>query len=267
MKKTISTCSIVTMLMCSLFLPTAFAEKQDDNDDEETIEIFDEIGELRKEGKLEKDEIEGMIEKSDWTVVEHKRIIVDKNGKEIEVEDGDFSVNYVDPGYFTIDLWINAHDRYRDRWTAFADWEWSDWELYPASFDVLSFNWDPDLLKYVSRKPTDEESVWIMSAEERDNGTLLFNVRDRVSLVDKNRTGSYYVNLRQVDYPNPDEFTSVSVKYTHTYDTTQKSTEFSGEAGIDWGTGGTIGVSYRVISTTVEKNWSKSALSDAFDLH
>nr|WP_145405023.1 hypothetical protein [Paenibacillus xylanexedens] len=124
-------------------------------------------------------------------------------------------------------------------------------EDYPASYDVVSINWNPTFFDYVANGVTNN-NMWLADADYRDKGTILFNIYDNL---DRGSTVSAYAKLSAKKAGS----TTTAAKYTHTYDKTQKSTTYSGNASWTWGSPLSVGVAYAVATSEVEANWSKSA--------
>lgn len=129
------------------------------------------------------------------------------------------------------------------------------YELYPASYDVVSINWDSKKFNYVSSGTSNSANMWLADADNRNSGTILFNIYDNLEGGGDAWTVSAYAKLSAKTTGQ----TTTAAKYTHTYDTTQKSEQYSGTASWTWGSPLEIGVNYTVTTTDVEKNWTKAA--------
>ena len=126
-------------------------------------------------------------------------------------------------------------------------------ESYPASYDLVSINWDSNKFNYVS-SGVSNGNMWLADADQRNSGTILFNMYDNIEFQNF-WSVSAYAKLSAKTTGQ----TTTSTKYTHTYDTKQKSTSYSGSAAWTWGSPINLGVNYSVTITDAESNWSKSA--------
>ncbi|UJF32230.1 hypothetical protein [Paenibacillus hexagrammi] len=105
--------------------------------------------------------------------------------------------------------------------------------------------------------------IWLADADKRDDGTVLFNLKDnwfRDAL--QGYTAYSWVVVRPLTSSSTS--TTSSVKYTHTYETTQTTTSYTGSADWTWYSSGTIGVSYTVNTSNIEAKWDKSATANVY---
>lgn len=129
-------------------------------------------------------------------------------------------------------------------------------EPHPASYDVVSADWNSDLLQYRSwgLLSGSSSNFWLNDATQREKGSLLFNLKDNFP---GGTSIHFYVELRKAG--SKTGTTSTQIRYTHTYDKTAKTTTYSGNASYQWGNPGpSFGVTYTVLTTQVEANWSRS---------
>jgi len=129
-------------------------------------------------------------------------------------------------------------------------------ESYPASYDVVSINWDSKKFKYVASGATNG-NMWLADADQRESGTILFNMYDNVEHQNL-WTVSAYAKLSAKTTGQ----TTTSAKYTHTFDAKSTSTSYSGQASWQWGSPLNLGVNYSVTITDKESNWTKAATAN-----
>lgn len=189
-------------------------------------------------------------------VLASNSVIIDSKGNEVSGVNG-ISPMALDPSlrvltnYITKDsgryyAWVQVEKRA----TLPAN---ATYENYPASYDVVSINWDPKKFDYVANG-TSNSNMWLADADQRNAGTILFNIYDNFDAVNAT-TVSAYAKLSAKTTGQ----TTTAAKYTHTYDVTQKTTTYSGTAKWTWGSPLDLGVSYSVTQTEKETNWTKAA--------
>lgn len=96
--------------------------------------------------------------------------------------------------------------------------------------------------------------MWLADADQRYNGTLLFNIFDNFDAVNATVV-STYAKLSA----KGTGLTTTAAKYTHTYYVNKKSSTYSGTANWTWGKPLALGVSYSLTTSTEEASWPRAA--------
>ncbi|MDC0764262.1 hypothetical protein POF51_26435 [Brevibacillus sp. AG] len=127
-----------------------------------------------------------------------------------------------------------------------ASWNPSISEVYPATYDLLSIEWDPKVGQYYSANVGSSTYATARDGSKRLEGVYLFNVHDY-----KFGFGSYaavYVTKKT------NSTLEYGAKYVHTYDTVSWSSNF--QANFTWEKlGPTGGASFSLSPSMKEKSW------------
>ncbi|WP_156934140.1 hypothetical protein, partial [Paenibacillus zanthoxyli] len=124
------------------------------------------------------------------------------------------------PTNYTLTIWHDKNDRTLTTNYIFVTLNSPSggFEQYPASYDVLSINWDKDIFTYVSNNSS---NAWLSDATKSMDGTVIFGFEDNDAYdpftVSAWATLSTKSGKRGV-------LTSANTLFTHTYDSTQSST-------------------------------------------
>ena len=244
------------MLTLVLSLTSLLSASANGNEDKDFGSILNQAGILEENGASQSEVIDFFASQG-ITVQDVSTKYVDIHGREVAAP-SEFSTFSLDAVYREITNWTgtdsskNYYAWAKVRMIADIQQGWV-YEMYPASYDVLSINWNPNYLSYVSNGiDTGSGNVWLADADQRDNGSVLFSLKD-------NPLPDHYVQVYVKLKAKKAGSTTTSAKYTHTYDQTSSSESYSGNASWTWGSPLTVGVSYSVTTTSKEANWSKAA--------
>lgn len=243
----------ISVLLCLALLmvmsvPTAYGAPQ--QDDVNIDEIYNHVTTLIQSGASDK-EIEEYKNANGISTVNKEVVNIDKSGKSIRPSS--ITVMSTQPSSYTLTIWHDRNDRTLTTNYIFVSLDsdlYSSIESYPASYDVLSINWDKNVFTFVQTNTS--ASAWLADATKSMDGTVLFNFEDDDvfwSGVSVWATLSTKSGQRGV-------LTSSNTLFTHTYDSTQKNTSSTGNASVTWGQPVSLGYSYTVNTTSVEKNWT-----------
>ncbi|KZE50516.1 hypothetical protein AV540_13060 [Brevibacillus parabrevis] len=127
-----------------------------------------------------------------------------------------------------------------------ASWSPSISEFYPATYDLMSIEWDPAVGQYYSSNVGSTKYATARDGSKRDQGVYMFNVHDyQIGF------GSYaavYVTKKA------NKTLEYGAKYVHTYDTVTWSSNF--EANFSYAkTGPTGGLTFSFSPSKTEKSW------------
>ncbi|MED4568541.1 hypothetical protein P9302_03480 [Brevibacillus agri] len=127
-----------------------------------------------------------------------------------------------------------------------ASWDPEDNEFYPATYDLLSIEWDPTVGQYYDYNVGSTKYVTARDGSERKNGIYLFNVHDYQ--LDFGSYAAVYVSKKK------NATLDFGARYVHTYETRTWGTNF--EANFSYAkTGPTGGLSFKLTPTKTEKSW------------
>lgn len=127
-----------------------------------------------------------------------------------------------------------------------ASWNPKDNEFYPATYDLLSIEWDPTVGEYYSSNVGDTKYVTARDGSERKKGIYLFNVHD--TELDFGSYAAVYVTKKK------NSTLDFGARYVHTFDTRTWGTSF--EANFSYAkTGPTGGLQFKLTPTKTEKSW------------
>ncbi|WP_151208780.1 hypothetical protein [Paenibacillus yonginensis] len=187
-------------------------------------------------------------------VLSSNSVILDDEGNELS-RDGGLSINSLEPHLRVLTNYITKDSGRYYAWVQVVKQDTlpvnATYESYPASYDVVSINWDPKKIDYVANG-TSGANMWLADADQRNAGTILFNIYDNFD-AENTTSVSAYAKLSAKTTGQ----TTTAAKYTHTYDLTSKTTTYTGTASWTWGSSASVGINYTV--TSKETNWSKAA--------
>lgn len=126
-----------------------------------------------------------------------------------------------------------------------ASWDPDISEFYPATYDLLSIEWDPAVGTYEDHNIGDKKYVTARDGGERDNGIYMFNVHDY-----QLGFGSYaavYVSKKS-------QKLKYQAKFIHTYDTISWGTNVEASFKYDK-SGPSGGFTFKLTPTKTEKSW------------
>ncbi|GED61421.1 hypothetical protein ABER61_27920 [Brevibacillus formosus] len=127
-----------------------------------------------------------------------------------------------------------------------ASWDPDISEVYPATYDLVSIEWDPKVGQYYSSNVGSTSYTTARDGSKRLEGVYLFNVHDY-----KLGFGSYAAVYVTKKTNSTLEYGS---KYVHTYDTVSWSGNF--QANFTWEKlGPTGGASFSLSPSMTEKSW------------
>ncbi|MEK3918105.1 hypothetical protein [Paenibacillus sp. FSL K6-2393] len=242
----------ITLVLSSF---SGFASADTEQGAEDTfLKIMRQADQLKDNGATDK-VIDKFLKSQGVEVLSSNTVTLNENENEFEANVGEYNALNIDPGDRKLTTRITKDSGRYYAWvqidrlpTLPAN---ATFEDHPASYDLVSINWNPTYFNYVANGVTNN-NMWLADADYRDKGTILFNIYDNL---DQGSTVSAYAKLSVKKVGS----TTTAVKYTHTYDKTQETKSYSGNAKWTWGSPLEVGVSYTVASTLVEANWSKSA--------
>ncbi|MGO4529088.1 hypothetical protein AB4Z30_08395 [Paenibacillus sp. 2TAF8] len=216
--------------------------------------LMQQADQLKDSGATDK-EIDKFLKSQGVQVLSSNTITLDEKGNELSASSGEVSIMNIDAADRKVTTRVTKDSGRYYAWVQIDRMPTlpsnATFEDYPASYDVVSINWNPAYFNYVANGVTNA-NMWLADADFRDKGTILFNIYDNL---DRGSTVSAYAKLSAKKAGS----TTTAVKYTHTYDKTQKSSTYTGNASWSWGSPLGVGVSYAIATSEVEANWSKSA--------
>ncbi|WP_168121226.1 hypothetical protein [Paenibacillus sp. HB172176] len=225
-------------------------------------EVYQQVALMKSNGATQ-NEIISFKSEHGINTVSVSTVDYDMNGNVINQNSGGISPLGMPTTYTSVNTWIDSIEQgqYAGYYTIYAEQQRVCYttycldEAYPASYDVMSINWNTDDFEYISYGQPSSSKLWLADADQRYGGTVLFNVLDNYD--NNNTSGGYVAGYVIVDRLNSNTSTA-AVKFTHTFDKTESSTSTTGQAGWQWGAPLNVGVSYTVTKTTTEDNWSIS---------
>ena len=176
---------------------------------------------------------------------------LDEVGVEFEStpnEDGMISINAVASNQLTLTSYSSkrAGDSF---WRISGSWDASAAEVYAATEDAVSIEWNPAVGVYYG-STADFNVTSVSDVGKAAPGTVLLHVVD--SAINFDGYATVYVTKKSSGVGNLFH----GVKYIHTYTTI--SANIGGEAGISFEKGGpTGGLTFTVQTQTNEKSWQK----------
>ena len=163
-------------------------------------------------------------------------------------EDGMISINAVASNQLTLTSYSakRTGDSY---WRISGSWDASASEVYAATEDAVSIEWDPTRGVYYG-STADFNVTSVSDVSQRSQGIVMFTVVD--SAINFDGYATVYVTKNSSGVGSLFH----GVKYIHTYTTI--STNIGGEAGINFEKGGpTGGFTFTVQTQTNERSWQK----------
>ncbi|WP_127589796.1 hypothetical protein [Paenibacillus lautus] len=239
----------ISLILCSFAGVASADEAQGDESFGETIQQVDQ---MRENGATNEEVIQFLNSKG-IEVLASDSVIVDNRGNEVS----DISPQALDPSLRVLRNYITKDS---GRYYAWVQVEKkatlpanATYEPYPASYDLVSINWDPKKFDYVANGVTNR-NMWLADADQRNAGTILFNIYDNfdgenVSVV------SGYAKLSAKGTGQ----TTTAAKYTHTYYVNKNTSTYSGTAKWSWGNPLDVGVSYSITTIQNETYWPTAA--------
>lgn len=176
---------------------------------------------------------------------------LDEVGVEFEStpnEDGMISINAVASNQLTLTSYSakRSGDSY---WRISGMWDASVSEVYAATEDAVSIEWDPTRGVYYG-STADFNVTSVSDAGQRGQGIVMFTVVD--SALNFDGYATVYVTKKSSSVGSLFH----GVKYVHTYTTI--STNIGGEAGISYEKGSvTGGLTFSIQTQTNERSWQK----------
>jgi hypothetical protein len=242
---------VLAVILCMAnvsFVSAAPAQKTVD------YSAFDRLTELKHSGQIKDSEVAAYLKKAGWNVANTKTITLDAKGNEINPSD--ISVMSTTPSNYTLTIWSTYNDRIRTEWAIYTSLHTTDYESYPASYDVFSLDWDPGVFTFRSIS-ADTSDRWL-AISKSNYGSMLFNLKDD-AIFGTNITVDTYVGLTQKQPVGSPVNTSFDLNFNHTYDVTNSSTTYTGSAQINFGAPSGIGISWTTQTTTIEKYWQRAS--------
>lgn len=237
---------ILTFVFCSFSGIGSLEAAQGDD----FTEILQQVDKMKTDGATYQD-IEQFLNSKGIEVLARSTMTLDARGNEV----GNISTRALSSNLRRVTNWITKDSGRYYAWVQVervrslpAD---ATYEDYPASYDLVSINWDPNVFTYVANGVSNN-NMWLADADQRNKGTILFNMYDNLSAGVE--TVSAYAKLSA----KKAQLTTTAVKYTHTYDKTEKTTTYTGSANWKWGNAAEVGVNYSVTETNIEANWTKA---------